>query len=198
MKISDLRKDIKILSDPLLKQGGFVETGQLGENIKVTKKGDKYAILFDEVRDKASFSISLRVLVYYKEIESVFESIKSTFPYTLNKILSCGSVSMDNYDINCTRQILDRMITKDADEYFRLFGQASLISTNLNSSDYTTWATADKVTQIKVRLASAIFESDKTALSAAIIAASKYTAQPWSLPDRDYINELCEKAQASI
>jgi len=198
MKISDLRKDVKLLSKPLLEGQGYVETGELGEHVKITEWGDKHAISFDEVRDKASFSVSLRVFIYYKEIEDVFQAVENRFPYTLNTLLSYGSVSIENYDIQNTKDILEKMISKDAKEFFMQYGCTSLISKNLCSSDYAAWVTEDKVTQIKVRIASAIFEKDNSALSEAIDSARKYTSQPWSLPDRDYINELCTKAQASI
>ena len=197
MKVADLRKDVKSLSKPILEELGFRYTGELGEHYRITDSGDKHAILFELLKRKTSYSISLRIFAYYNEVESVFQSVPACNSYTLSKILSCGSIPIENYSLRDMETILKRMIREDANLFFTEYGNFSGISTNLKSDDYKTWVTSDKAAQVKVKLALAIINDDEMALKKVLRDADKYISQPWSEPDRNYIEMLCKSVQTS-
>jgi len=97
MRITELRKEIKTLLPNIFSVYGFSEVGVLGESIKTDNSGNKFAVLIDEIKDSDSFSITVRVLVFYKAIEEHFEKV--TFPneYTINVYLAAKSIAFEEY-----------------------------------------------------------------------------------------------------
>ena len=191
MNISQLRKDIKKLSQPILADHGFDHVGEMGESIKTIENGNRLAILLDEIKDSHSFSISVRVFIYYVSIEEIFPDLATSNPYTLNKQLANESISFDSCSSENIQLILNKLISIRAMDFFNEFSLDSNIITNLNNTDYQHWVTSDRVTLFKVKLASAALNKDNDALASVKEEAFNYCSKPWSEPDGKVIQELC-------
>ena len=76
-------------------------------------------------------------------------------------------------------------------DFFNEFSLDSNIITNLNSTDYQLWVTSDRVTLFKVKLASAVLNKDNDALASIKEEAFNYCSKPWSVTDKEVIQELC-------
>lgn len=188
MRITQIRKDTDEISKPILAELGYVEKGSFGESVKSTEFGSQ-AILLDCVKESRTFSISIRVFLRYRNIEKIFESESD---YTVNKLLASESIGMDGYNKESLAGILNRLISNEGLGFFSKFDSVQKIMQNLTNSDYKTWITSDKVSQFKVRLAAAILEGDNEALALEKEEAIKYCAKPWSEPDRELVQRLCE------
>ena len=191
MSISQLRKDIKKLSQPILADHGFNHVGEMGESIKIIKNGNRLAILIDEIKDSHSFSISVRVFIYYVSIEAIFPNLATSNSYTLNKLLANESISFDSCNSERIQPILNKLISIKAMDFFNEFSLDSSIITNLTSADHQLWVTSDRVTLFKVKLASAALNNDRDALASIKKEAFNYCSKPWSVTDKEVIQELC-------
>ena len=191
MRITQLRKDIEELSKPVLMNHGFSQVGELGEHVKTGENGNKLAVLIEGVKDSDSFSISIRVLVRYQNIEAVFGAADSRSEYTVNKVLASESIRFDSYATQSLGELLNRLISVEARNFLTEYGSDEAIVSNLNNNDYQTWVTSDKVAQFKVRLASAVLANNAKALAIAKGEALKFCDKPWSEPNREVIQRLC-------
>jgi len=191
MRITQLRKDIEELSKPIFMSHGFSQVGELGEHVKTGENGNKLAVLIEEIKDSDSFSISVRVLVRYQNIEAVFGSADSSSEYTVNNILASESIRFDSYAKQSLGELLNRLISVKAQKFLTEYGSDEAIVSNLNNNDYQAWVTSDKVAQFKVRLASAVLTNDIKALAVTKGEALKFCDKPWSEPNREIIQRLC-------
>jgi len=191
MKVAQLRKDVKGLSQPVLKGLGFTQVGELGEHFKANENGNLVALLIEESKGNSSFSISVRVFVRCENIESIFKEADPDSKYTLNKLLASETISFDDYSRGKVESVLHSLIENEAMSFLTQYGSYAAIVSNLTKSDYREWITSDKVAQLKVRLGSVSLESDLKALAETKIEASKFCDKPWAGPNREVIRRLC-------
>ncbi|MCG8521911.1 MAG: hypothetical protein MI744_06870 [Pseudomonadales bacterium] len=191
MKVAQLRKDIKELSQPALKGLGFTQVGELGEHFQVDENGNLVALLIEESKGNASFSISVRVFFRCENIESIFKEADPDSKYTLNKLLASETINFDDYSRTKVESVLNSLIENEAISFLNEYGSYGAIVSNLTKSDYREWITSDKVAQFKVRLGSASLESDWKALAETKIEASQFCEKPWAGPSKEVIRRLC-------
>ena len=89
MKVAQLRKDIKELSQPALKGLGFNQVGELGEHFQVDENGNLVALLIEESKGNASFSISVRV---FSDAKTSSQFLKKLIPILSTPSISCWRV----------------------------------------------------------------------------------------------------------
>ncbi len=191
MKVAQLRKDVKELSQPVLKGLGFTQLGELGEHFKANENGNLVALLIEESKGNSSFSISVRVFVRCEDIESIFKAADPDSKYTLNKLLASETISFDDYSRGKVESVLNSLIKNEAMSFLTEYGSCAAIVSNLTKSDYREWITSDKVARFKVMLGSASLESDLKALAEAKIEVSKFCDKPWAGPSREVLRRLC-------
>lgn len=191
MRIAQLRRDIKEVSQPILQGYGFTHVGELGEYIKTDEVGNRLSVLIDEIKDRNSFSISVRVFVRYENIEAIFGALNPGYEYTINKLLTCESIDFESYSKGKLAETIDRLISIEAIEFLTEYSSDKAILSNLTKADSKLWVTSDKVAQFKVKLASAVLADDAKALIAVKEEALTLCNKPWSVPYREKIRGLC-------
>ncbi|MDH5517682.1 MAG: hypothetical protein OEY36_07665 [Gammaproteobacteria bacterium] len=192
MRIAEIRKEVEDLAPNILKRLGFDKVGSLGEFIKTQASGDKHAVLIDVVKDSSSFSISVRVFAFYKLIEDLFKNVSSHNKYTINIYLAAKSIRFDDFSRNNVEEILNHLITTEALPFLEQYSTAESVFKNLNSSNYQEWITSDKVSQFKIKMASAVSSKNAEELENIKTKALDYCAKPWSGSNREIIKELCK------
>jgi len=191
-------KSLSAMAFPLLSESGFSELGELGEYVRHQPNGDRHGVLIDSVKQKNTYVIELRTLIYYADVESRYSSIESAFPYTVNVYQHSETIPTTDNDTAVIIRILKQMIVEISEPFFEGCGTSQTAFENLSSKDYKVWFTSDKLSQYKIKIAAAIQARDRNALSILIEEANNLCNSPVSIPYRAELRGIHEAARDSI
>ena len=185
MSIATFRKSLSELATPLLYEAGFSEIGELGEYVRHQSNGDRQGILIDAFKGKNAYVIELRTLIYFADVESYYTSVESAFPYTVNVYQHSESILSTDYEADLLSRILNQMITGISEPFFDCYSTSQAACENLALNDYKVWFTSDKISQYKIKIASAIQAKDSNALSTLLAETKNHCNSPVSIPYRE-------------
>ena len=198
MSVVTVRKDLKNLADPIMSDLGFKVTGDLDEYVRVTSDGDRHGVLLDVMQQSSSYVLSLGTFIYYSEIESCVGIRQSSDSYTINIYQDAVSIPKLGYEAKQLTPVLSQLIDSKSEPFFKKYGYSQAAIDNFASNNYNEWFTSDKVSQYKIRFASAIHSQDKNAILEISEEARKYCCKPWSLTYRSEIEEMLESVKKYI
>lgn len=197
MKVKQVRDDIKVIAKEILLKHGFI-TATDGDYIKKEDNGDRFCITLSEVKDRASFSISVRVSANYKNIEKLFPKDKLDPEYVLNCRLGSESISFDDYSQKRLADILERLIDSFALPFLTSISTEEKVIENLSSEDSNIWLTSDIVSRYKFRFSSAILNNNADMISNYLNETDKLLSKPWADQYKTQLKKVCEYASKSM
>ncbi len=197
MKIKQVRDDIKEVARKSLSKHNFV-SGKDGRLFKTDENGNCFSIMFLEVKDRSSFSISVNVTASFENVDKLFPKDETDPEFTLNCRLGSESISFDSYTKSELEDIIDRLTSSLAIPFLSRISTEDKVMENLSSEDSTVWITSDIVARYKFKFASAIASNDSGMLSLYLNETDKLLSKPWVGQYKTQLTKLCNYARKSM
>lgn len=183
----DLRAHIQEHLSTILTAAGFRDTGKQNEQLLTLANGNRYALRFDMLQLQDQLAVSVKVWIYYVDIEQFFrQQVSYTLQHDLASRTFSGDIQQD--EVLATLDVF----LEQALLFFEEFAEPEDLEENLRQEDVRAWVTADKVTRFKSRFAEALQNHARSELLTTVADARKYAEHPASDGDRDQIVQLCE------
>lgn len=197
MKVKQVREDIQSASEKILSKLQFTPAKD-GSFQKHEENGDVFSILFSEVKDSNSFSISVRVSVNYSDMTKIFPKTDIDPEYMLTERLGSESISYEEYNIKRLSDVLSHLTTSFAQPYLSQVSSIERVFNSLSSDDSGKWVTSNIITRFKFRFALAVFKKDADLLSEYLAESDKALSKPWASQYNIQLTSLIDRVKACM